>query len=207
MLLPVVIRPVLIALAAIVLTACASSPVSSVWTSPNQSLKGYERLVVFGITNSPKVRRAYEDQFVAQLQARNVQVRAGYELVADRNLGRLARVTEGYAQIKADAVIITHLVTDEQPAIKPEARLETVPNHYRHLIGYYSKVHEDVCAPDYYRDLKSLRLEANVYDAKREQLVWSGRSQPLDPHSEKTTIGQVVEEIVEQMQRDGVLKQ
>lgn len=199
-------RVLVAGLLAVLVTGCAATgPVSSVWTQPGQTPKQYARLVVFGVTNSPKVRRAYEDHFVKQLQSLGVEATAGHELVADRQLGRLTRLTEGYARVKADGVIITHLIVDESPDARPAARIDSVPDHYPHLVGYFSQVYEEVCAPGYYSDLKSLRLETNLYDAKQERLVWSGRSQPLDPSSERTTIGQVIEEIVAQMQKDGFL--
>jgi len=163
-------------LLAVLMTACATTtgPVSSVWTQPGQTPKQYQRLVVFGVTNNPRVRRAYEDQFVKQLRLLGVEATAGHELVSDRRLGRLARLTEGYARVKADGVIITHLIADESPDARPAARIDAVPDHYPHLVGYFSRVYEEVCTPGYYSDLKSLRLETNLYDAKRERLVWSG---------------------------------
>lgn len=201
-----VIRPIVIGLLAVLMTACAATgPVSSVWTQPGQTPRQYERLVVFGVTNSPKVRRAYEDNFAKQLQTLGITATAGHELVSDRNLGRLTRLTEGYAKVKADGVLITHLVTDEPGERAPVARLGTVPDHYRHLVPYFSQVYEEVCTPGYYSDPKSLRLETNLYDAKREQLVWTGRSPRLDPNSERTTISEVIEDIVAQMRRDGFL--
>jgi hypothetical protein len=201
-----VIRPIVIGLLTVLMTACATTgPVSSVWTQPGQTPKHYERLVVFGVTNNPKVRRAYEDNFVKQLQTLGVTATAGHELVSDRNLGRLTRLTEGYAKVKADGVLITHLVADEAPGTQPAARIGAVPDHYLHLVGYFSQVYEEVCTPGYYADPESLRLETNLYDARQERLIWSGRSQPLDPSSERTTISQVIEEIVVQMQRDGFL--
>lgn len=199
-------RVLLAGLLAVLMTACATTgPVSSVWTQPGQTPRQYERLVVFGVTNNSKVRRAYEDNFVKQLQTRGVEATAGHELVSDRNLGRLTRLTEGYAKVKADGVVITHLVADESPGAQPAARIGSVPDHYLHLVGYFSQVYEEVCTPGYYSDLKSLRLETNLYDARQERLIWSGRSQPLDPSSERTTISQVIEEIVVQMHRDGFL--
>ncbi|MTW19679.1 hypothetical protein [Allochromatium palmeri] len=201
-------RVFLSGLLALLVSACATTgPVSSVWTQPGQAPRQYERLVVFGVTNNPRVRRAYEDHFVQQLQVLGVQATAGHALVSDRNLGRLTRLTEGYARVKADSVIITHLIADESPGTQPAARTQSVPDHYRHLVGYFSQVYEEVCTPGYYADPESLRLETNLYDAKQERLVWSGRSQRLDPNSERTTISQVIEEIVVQMQQDGFLPQ
>ncbi|MGQ9830542.1 MAG: hypothetical protein ACUVQI_02835 [Thermochromatium sp.] len=201
------VRTLLAALLAVFVTACATTPgpVSSIWIQPGQTPKPYERLVVFGVTNNPKVRRAYEDNFVKQLKARGVQATPGHTLVSDRHLGRLARLTAGYAKARPDGLIVTHLVADETSDTQPAARIDSVPDHYHHLVSYFSRVYEEVCSPGYYDAITSLRLETNLYDARQERLVWSGRSQPLDPNSERTTISQVIEEIVVQMQRDGVL--
>ncbi|QGU31739.1 hypothetical protein [Thermochromatium tepidum] len=191
---------------AFLLGACAATgPVSSVWIQPGQTPRQYERLVVFGVTNNPKVRRAYEDNFVKRLQTLGITTWASHELVSDRQLGRLARMTEGYAKVKADGVLITHLVTDESASTQPAARIGSVPDHDHHLIGYFSRVYDEVSTPGYYSDPKALRLETNLYDAKQERLVWSGRSQPLDPNSEHTTLSQVIDEVIAQMQRDGLL--
>ena len=191
-------RALFIALLAALLSGCATGRVSSVWTRPSDTPTRYHNLIVFGVTNNRKVRRAYEDNFVARLREIGVKAHPGHELVSDASLSRIVRMTEAVSKTGADAIIITHLVTDAPQAAPPSARLAQVPGHYDNLVPYFGQVYEDVCRPGYYKDATSLRLETNLYDARGERLVWSGRSEQLDPSSEQTTIRGVIGEVIMQ---------
>lgn len=200
-----VFRAVTIGLLAMSTAACAPGRVSSVWTRADTAPTRYHNLIVFGVTNSPKVRRAYEDNFVARLREIGVQARPGHELVSDKDLSLVVRMTEAVSKTNADAVIITHLITDTHQTQPPASRLDQVPAHYHNLVPYFSQVYLDACGPDYYADFQALRLETNLYDAKGERLVWSGRSEQLDPNSEQTTISEVIGEVIARMSTDGYL--
>jgi hypothetical protein len=62
-----------------------------------------------------------------------------------------------------------------------------------------------VTAPGYYANYRALRLETNLYDAGRASLVWSGRSDPLDPSSEQTMISEVIDAVIGKLKADGFL--
>ncbi|NEV62304.1 hypothetical protein [Thiorhodococcus minor] len=198
-------RAVTIGLIAMLTTACTTGRVASVWTDTGSQPTRYHKLIVFGVTNSPKVRRAYEDNFVSRLREIGVKAEPGHAYVPDAALSRVVRMTEAVSKSDADAIIITHLVTDEPDAKSPLPRLARVPDHYRNLVPYFSQVYIDVCGPSYYADLEALRLETNLYDAKGERLVWSGRSVQLDPSSEQTTISDVIDDTIAQIALDGYL--
>lgn len=199
------VRALVLSLLALLLVSCATPPVSSVWTDPAQVRRPYQRLLVLGVSASPKVRRAYEDNFVRQLVSQGLEAQAGHDLIADRQLARVSRLTNAIARARVDGVILTHLVAEETPVNRPPARLSAVPDHYHTLVGYFSQLYAEVSDPGYYSNPKGLRLEANLYDARQERLVWSGRSRLLDPDSD-TTISQVIGEIIDQMARDGAIR-
>lgn len=200
-----VLRAVIIGLLAMLTTACTTGRIASVWTSPESQPTRYHKLIVFGVTNSHKVRRAYEDNFVARLRAIGVKAEAGHDYVSDADLSLLVRMTEAVAKSDADAIVITHLVTDEQAPETNLLRLAKVPAYYLNLVPYFSQVYNDVCKPAYYADFNALRLETNLYDAKSERLLWSGRSELLSPSSEQMTISEVIEDSISQMSKDGYL--
>ncbi len=200
-----VFRAIAIGLLAMLTTACSTGRISSIWTQPTDTPTRYHRLVVLGVTNSPKVRRAYEDNFVTELRAIGVDAKPGHDFISDANLRLVVKLTEAISKANADAIVITHLVTDGAGSDQPAPRISQIPNHYRNLVPYFDQVYGDVSGPDYYADFKALRLETNLYDAKRETLVWSGRSQRLDPNSEQTTISQVIADVIGQMATDGYL--
>ena len=202
---PPVFRAAVIGLLTLLTTACATpSRVTSVWTDPGAQPTQYRTLVVFGVASKTKVRRAYEDNFTTALTAAGVSARPSHTLVSEKSLRRTAQIKRALSGADADALIVTHLIPEAAQSAEPAARATSIPDTYRRFDRYYSQVYSDVARPDYYTGYQSLRLETNLYDAQRETLVWSGRSQPLDPNSEQT-ISQVIADVIAQLRRDGLL--
>lgn len=203
--LPALFRVAIIGLLACLITACAtSSQVNSVWTDPDATPTIYRNVVVFGVASQSTVRRAYEDNFATALTASGVSARSSHTLVSDKSLKRPAQIKRALSGAKADGLIVTHLVPEASQDTVPAARAASVPASYRRFDRYYNQVYADVARPDYYAGCESLRLETNLYDAQRENLIWSGRSQPLDPNSDQT-ISQIIAEVIAQLRRDGLL--
>jgi len=107
----------------------------------------------------------------------------------------------------ADGVIVTYLAGQNTETVRVPARNYVTPSLYGGLYPYYGLVYDNVTEPGYYARFKLLQLETNVYDVARQKLVWSGRSQTLDPSSEQTTINEVVERITAELARAGFLPQ
>jgi hypothetical protein len=80
-----------------------------------------------------------------------------------------------------------------------------LPSLYDRLYPYYGHVLGKVTTADYYADYRALRLETNLYDAGRATLVWSGRSDPLDPQSEETRISEVIGAVIDKLKAEGLL--
>lgn len=57
--------------------------------------------------------------------------------------------------------------------------------------------------PGYYARFRLLAFETNLYDTERERLIWSGRSQTLDPSSEQTTISEVIAKVTDALAAAG----
>jgi hypothetical protein len=202
-------RPIWIAVAfgllALLTVGCAPGPLSTTWVEPGAIPVRYNDIIVFGIAANPKIRRAYEDNFVEALRGAGVQARAAHTLLSDRDVGRSRAVQEAVGRSGADGVIVTYLAGDDPDAAPSGTRTHVVPGVYGRLYPYYGRVLSEVTAPGYYADYAALRLETNLYDAGRATLVWSGRSDALDPSSEQTMISEVIAAVIEKLKRDGFL--
>lgn len=184
----------------------SSTPqVPSAWSDPAVPPKPYRNLVVFGVAANGKVRRAYEDDFVAALKARGVTARAGHGLLRDGGLADVKAVRKAVGQSGADGVIVTHLVGERTDAARVSPGSYVTPSLYGSLYPYYQRVYGYVTEPGYYAHYPVLQLETNLYDAPREKLVWSARSETMDPGSEKTTIRQVIASAIKRLAEAGYL--
>jgi hypothetical protein len=184
---------------------CVPGPLTSTWTKPGASPRQYRDLIVFGVATNPTVRRAYEDNFVESLKGSGVKARAAHTLLSDRDVGRAKAVQEAVGRSDADGVIITYLAVDNSDSAPTWTRTHVVPGVYDLLYPYYGRVLSDITAPGYYADYQALRLEVSLYDASRASLVWSGRSDKLDPSSEQTMISEVIAAVIEKLRTDGFL--
>ncbi|MBV5310421.1 hypothetical protein [Chromatium okenii] len=195
----------IIGIAPLLLTACATNGVNSIWLKPEGVPAPYQHLIVLGIANHPKIQRAYEDAFVQAFKAQGLTARSSEALVPALNPKRSKTIQTGLLRAGADAVLVTHLVAEPTKSAEPlPVRVNTVPEVYRQLAPYYQDVYFKVMRTGYYSGYQELRLESNCYDTKTGALLWSGRSQPLDPNSEQT-IGQVMAQVVMQLRDDRLL--
>ncbi len=201
------VRVAAVVAVALLLPACAPSRVASTWVEPGRSPTPYRDLVVFGVAANETVRRAYEDGFIRALRDQGARARPGSGLLPSGGLGGTDSVVKAVGLSGADAVIVTHLIGERADATKSNAPPGTyvVPGSYRNLSPYYARVYEDVTDPGYYASFRSLRLQTNLYDARRGALVWSSRSDILDPSSEQTTISEIITAVTAEMARAGFL--
>jgi hypothetical protein len=184
---------------------CAPGPLSTTWVAPGTLPTPYRDLIVFGVSTNPTVRRAYEDNFVEALKGSGVQARAAHTLLSDRDVGRARAVQEAVGRSGADGVIVTYLAGENPDAAPTGRTTHVVPSLYGRLYPYYGHILSEVTAPGYYANYRALRLETNLYDAGRASLVWSGRSDPLDPSSEQTMISEVIAAVIGKLKADGFL--
>jgi hypothetical protein len=200
-----ILRAVIIGLLALLLAACSTGGVTSIWTDPGGTPSPYRNLVVFGVANHAKVQRAYEDNFIASFKAIGVNAQPGQTLAPALTAKWSKAIQKALARSGADGIIITHLVAESIKDAEPPTRATSIPDSYKRVAPYYTQVYSDVMRPGYYSDYQRLRLETNLYDAGKATLIWSGRSPPLDPNSEQTTIRQVIADVIAQLRLDGYL--
>lgn len=193
------ILPVLLAL------GCASTRIGSSWSEPGRPAKPYGTVLVFGVAAKEKIRSAYEDSFVAALKDRGVKARPGSDLLRAGGLSDIEAVKQAVARSGADGVIVTHLVGETARTVLVPPRTYTDPQFYGRLYPYYGRIYDTVTAPGYYARYPVLQLETNLYDARRETLVWSGRSETLDPGSDGTTIADVIGSVIQALGEAGYL--
>jgi hypothetical protein len=193
-------------MAALVSAGCASTPeLTSIWSNPAVTPSPFRNPVVFGVAAKERVRRAYEDNFVAALQARRVRARPGYSLLTAGGIGDAEAIRKAVSRSGADGVIVTHLVGARAKTVYVPPNSYSSPSLYASLYPYYDRVFSYVSAPGYYAAYPVLQLEASLYDARREKLVWSARSATMDPGSEDTTIAEVIETLTRAMAEAGFL--
>ena len=76
-------RPLLIAVAMLVLAACASTTLRDSWYDPAYPAKPFRKLLVLGVSNNISERRIFEDIMARQVAATGVEAVPGYRYLPD----------------------------------------------------------------------------------------------------------------------------
>jgi hypothetical protein len=165
--------------------------------------------LVVGVSDEERVRRSFEDEFVKRLKEIGIEgVASAAAIPSDQKLEKKA-IVSAVERFGVDAVLVTHLigVDKKETYHQPSTYYRPSPYHYGGYYGYYGNVYSYVHSPGYYTTHVTVRLETNLYEAETEDLIWSGKSETLDPESKPEMIDSVINVVVKNLQKDKLLPQ
>jgi hypothetical protein len=207
---PSVIRLILyiaVAVFATLAVSCATkTEISNQWKSPEYTGGPMHKILVVAITETPLVRRSYEDRFAEALQGHGAETVASYALwPGDKRLTK-EELEEIVNRDGFDGVIVTQLLgVDEKTTYVPPTT-EVVPMHRgRGYYGYYGRSYDVVHNPGYTLTTEIISLETKLWNARDSQLAWGIRSETFDASSTDDAIASVTKKLVKQLADDGLI--
>ena len=166
-------------LVVIVFMACAGTKLTDIQVDESRRGKPVSNILVIGVTykENEQVRRSFEDRFVAQLKAAGVMaVSSGDAISIPSDLMlKKEQILKAANEFNNDAVIITHVAAKEVN--------ESYTRSHESYYTYYGEVYSSAHRHDYSSTKTYHRLVTNLYDVKTEKLIWSGKSETLNPDS------------------------
>jgi hypothetical protein len=188
----------------VLIIACAGTKLTDTQVDESFQGKPVSNILVIGVTykEKEKVRRSFEDRFVSQLRAAGVEAISSGDAIsipADLMLEK-DEILKAVNEFNNDAVIITH-VAGKEAKYTHSSRARS----YRGYYGYYGWAYAR--AASYSSRSTSYHLATNLYDVKTEKLIWSGKSETLNPDSTKQMIDDVIRVVIEDLQKNNLLPQ
>ena len=182
----------------VLIIACAgTNKLTQTWVDEAHRGEPVSNILVIGVTykEKEKVRRSFEDKFVAQLKAAGVEAISSGDAISipkDLELEK-DEVLKAVNKFNNDAVIITHLVgKEEKESYTRPVRLSG--GQY----GYHGRAHGYIPNTGYSRTDTIVRLVTNLYDVKTEKLIWSGQSETLD-------MDDMIKVVIKDLQKNNLL--
>jgi hypothetical protein len=198
-------RLIPIALALVVLPACATSRLVNQWSDPGYRAARLDTVLVVGVSGQPALRRRFEDEFVAALAEEGVRAEPSYRYMPEPGPADQARIADAVTRAAADAVIVTRLVrvdrqTEVVPAIhqpSPAMRFGLYPGYSAAWLGYYD--------PPRVRQYDVFVSETTLYDVPDDRLVWTGTVRTPNPGNIDREIRRYVDLVVEALRKQQIL--
>lgn len=194
------------ALIAMFITACAATKVTSAWKDP--SYQGQPRkIMVIGVAKKPVNKRIFEDEFVRQLKARGTDAVASYTVMPDEMQGDHAVIAATMKEQGADAVLISRLVSKKTVHTYVSGSVYYPPSYYGNWRDYYGYGSQAVYGPGYRVEDEYALMEANLYDAGNDKLIWSAASETEIRGSDQNQIMSYIGVMVNAMVGQKLLRQ
>ncbi len=200
------VAPVLLALTAVFLSACATTQVKSVWKDPAYSGRP-QRVMVIAVSKEPITRRIVEDEFALQFKTRGVDAIPSYSILPDRSQNDQEIIAKMVVQLGADAVLISRLVSKRSVRVYYPATVTHRPPHYAKWPYYYMNGFEMVNSPGYTTKYEYALMETNLYDARSENLLWAATTETGVNNLNQTLIKPYIGSILNLMADSGLLRQ
>ena len=186
----------------LLLSACSSTNLSLVYTDEAYNEGPLSDILIIGVTQEKGVRRSFETKFVTELTAVGVEAVSSFDILhipEDKKLEKedILRVIQEQGN---DAVIITRLIGVEKDQVLEPSTPARVPFYAGYTMAY-SHAYGGV-----YRTQTFVHLETNLYSAKTEKLIWSGKSETWDPKTDASVIDEVIKAVIKDMTERGLLK-
>jgi hypothetical protein len=177
------------------------------WKNPNFSSGSFNKLFVIGVGESDGTRRLFEDTFAKAIAAEGAAAQASWGQLPQSERLTEEQIRDAIDGGDFDGVLITHLVSVDQDQEYVPPSSYTVPTGYHGYgyYGYYGTSYTVVHEPGYYKTNTIFRLETNLYSVATGELVWSGRSDTVNPESLAAVIDSMTAAVANKLKEQGLI--
>lgn len=187
------------------LAACTGSSIKLVPTHINESAAGkpIKDALIIVVIDDQEVRAIFEKHFKDWFAVKGVEAIASTDVLPVHEETQLeeATIVEVINKYENDSVLITHLVGFSET----EVFSRVVPEVYRNYYGFYRYSWGYAHWPVITGENVQFTLETRLYDIKTESLLWAGESQLTNPETTGKAIGQVVEAVMQALEKNKLL--
>ena len=185
----------------------ATTTIPLSWKNPGFSGTTFKKLLVIGVGPDDAARRLFEDTFAKAIALQGAAAQASWGLLPQTQKLSEAQIRGALDSGDYDGVLITHLlsVDKDQEYVPPSTY--TVPRGYYGYgyYGYYGTSYEVVHQPGYYKTNTTFRVETNLYAAATGELVWSGRSNTVNPASLTDVIDSMTTTVAKKLKQENLI--
>lgn len=189
---------------AMLVAACATTQVKATWKDPSYQVHP-SKIMVIGMAKNPARRRIFEDEFVQQLNAHGTEAIASYTVLPDKQEGDHAVIAAKLAQVRADTVLITRLVSKKTVQVYVPGTIYYPPPYYRTWPDYYGFGYQAMYTPGYIAEDEYAVIETNLYEAANNKLIWTASSESAIGGSDQKLIKSYIGTMVKTMAEQGLL--
>ena len=197
-----------LAVAALVLAACASSGTSTVYRDSGLTGTRYSNLLVVGVAGSYNSRAQFERQVVSALQSRGLQAAAFHAVAGGDMPVNRDTVSQALAGKDFDGVILTRVLDSSlESELKDPVTGTKVSRKEGNVFNLFRYDYEDLEDAPALTTKSAVNFRTDLYSTADGKLAWSIESKSKTFDNVGELIDSVAKTIVSRLDRDGLLAQ
>jgi len=197
----------------LVLGACSSTVITGSWKNPDFTGR-VKKVYVVGIAKQETTRRIFEDGFSKQLAMMGA---TGIPSYGDLKIDEETNQDVIAARIKAhgaDSVLMTRAISSRTEQVVNPGYVSApayggrgyYPDpYYRHYGGYYSRSYDMVYQPATVSEFRIVTIEANLYSAASDELIWSAQLETVVEANLEALIDDFIAAVTKDLKDKGLL--
>jgi hypothetical protein len=201
-------------LAAASLSGCATpTTIQSSWVDPTFDRGPFHRVAVVALFDTDSEIRSFEQQATRALEEKGTDAVAAYTIVGDERRLERDELRAKLADANVDAILIYRLIAvDERQYYRPPTPYLRMPGdairgdpfywYYYPRPDYYSfwrSTWDVPHSPEYWQSHSFVVVESSFYDAAKDRLVWTAKTETMDDTQFNATIESIVRRVTKQL--------
>lgn len=173
---PVKTRFLLLSVAVLLLTSCASTEVINTWKDDTQSQQ-FTNVLVVVVNKVPAYRTLIENELVDTIKKSGADAKSAAAILPNIDLTDEATASSAIQDAGADGVMVVRLVdtTKEQVYTPGTTYVQGAygGRYNRGWHGYYDSGYRVINTPGYYSEYNVSTVETAIFDTATNKRVWS----------------------------------
>lgn len=201
----------MLALALTLLAGCSSTTLSGSWKNPEYN-GDIKNVYIVGIAKQETNRRILEDDFSRQLAGHGVTTISSYKDMEKSEEIDEFKIAQNIKKNGADSVLMAHVTGKRTEEIVNPGRITTYDGgryydrpYYRNYSSYYNYRRELVYEPATITQFEVVTVEANLYDAKSNEMIWSAQLETTIDKDVQTLITEFVKTVIKDLSSKGLI--
>jgi hypothetical protein len=187
--------------------------IQSSWVDPTFDRSPFHRVAVVALFDTDSDSQSFEQQAARALDDRGVDAIEGYSIVGDEHMLDQAELRAKLTGANVEGILIYRLIAvDERQDYRPPTPYLHMPGgvirgdpfywYYYPRSDYYSywrSTWDVTHSPGYWEPHSFVVVESSFYDADKDQLVWTAKTETMDDTQFNATTESIVSRVTKKL--------
>jgi hypothetical protein len=176
------------------LLGCSATTIQSTWTDPTFARDPFDRIAVVALFDTVAENRTFEERAARELEERGLAAIPSYTILGDDRMYEQDELRAELANADVDGILIYRLIAVDETNVyrnptpylnMPREGVWGDPYYWYYYprwdyYGHWRSTWDVTRSPGYWEPLAYVIVESSLYDARRDRLVWTAKSETMD---------------------------